>query len=389
VLARQGSEPTQGCPGKKVLTINSRDRLLHTLSFKPTDRIPLVEWAVRKATMREWIRQGYPQDTAQSVFLNLDPFYLNVPISLGLDPSFEERILSQDRHYKIWQDTLGAIRKDFTREDNPGFVTRTWLKFPVEDRAGFLEIKQRYDSTTASRYPDNWQVRATMLNQAPVASHLSIPYLFWTARDWMGFENLCLAFYDQPELVDEMFTFLTDFIIETLTRGIDRLQLDMVELKEDMAYKMAPMISPELFRRFMLPHYRRLIDFLKGRGTRFVYVDCDGYPGGLIPLWLEAGIDGISPCEIAAGNDLLALRRAYPQLVLFGGIDKRVLTQSEPAIYTEVMGKVPQLIAQGGYIPHIDHAIPFDVPLHLYLYYRRLITALAHGENAPQPRLDG
>jgi len=368
------------------MTMNSRERLLRTLAFQPTDRIPLIEWSVRKATMREWIRQGYPPDVSQPVFLNLDPFYLNVPINMGLYPSFEEKVISQDGSYKIWQDRLGAIRKDFSQEDNPGFVTRTWLKFPVEDRDGFLAIKERYDSASDGRYPDNWPARAAMLDLAPVASHLSIPFLFWTARDWMGFENLCLAFYDQPELVDEMFEFLTDFCIKTLERGIGQIQIDMVELKEDMAYKLAPMISPELFRRFMLPHYTRLIAYLKSHGVRFVYVDCDGYPGKLIPLWLEAGVDGVSPCEIAAGNDMLRLRQAYPDLVLFGGIDKRVLAQNEKAIYDEVMGKVPQLIERGGYIPHIDHAIPFDVPLKLYLYYRRLITAVACGEPVPPPR---
>ncbi len=88
----------------------------------------------------------------------------------------------------------------------------------------------------------------------------------------MGFENLCLAFYDQPELVDEMFEFLTDFCIRTLERGIGQVQIDMVELKEDMAYKLAPMISPELFRRFMLPHYKRMVAYSRVKGVRFVYV---------------------------------------------------------------------------------------------------------------------
>lgn len=365
--------------------MNSRERLLRTFAFLPVDRIPLIEWPIRQATLREWISQGYPPDVPQHVFFDLDPAYLAVPINMGLHPEFEEKILETNENYKIWQDNLGATRKDFIREDNPGFVTRTWLKFPVLDRRDFLEMKKRYDHSDPARYPDNWKLRADALNRAPVATHLSIPFLFWTVRDWMGFENLCLAFYDQPELLDEMFSFLTDFIIETLKRGIDDLRIDIVELKEDMAYKGAPMISPELFERLMMPHYLRLINFLKSHGVRFVYVDCDGYPDGLIPLWLKAGVDGISPCEIAAGNDLSLLRKQYPSLVMLGGIDKRVLSMNEKAIYQEVVLKVPSLIEKGGYVPHIDHAIPYDVPLRLYLYYRHLITAIAYGESLPLP----
>src|SRR5690606_15858635 len=113
---------------------------------------------------------------------------------------------------------------------------------------------------------------------------------------------------------------------------IKKVKIDLVELKEDMAYKNAPMISPKMFRRFMLPHYIRFIEFLKSNGVKVVYVDCDGYPGGLIPLWIEAGVDAMSPCEIAAGNDLIAIRKEYPKFGLMGGIDKRSLAKDKKTI---------------------------------------------------------
>ena len=368
--------------------MNSKDRLMNTLLFKPVDRIPLVEWNVRKATIREWVKQGYPEDANQKSFFDLDPFYISVPISLSLYPAFEEKTLEEDGKYRIWQDNTGAIRKDFAEIENPGFVTRSWLKFPVENREDFIEMKKRYDSSEPCRYVENWPLRADIIANAPVASHLSVPFLFWTVRDWMGFENFCLAFYDMPELIDEMFGFLTDFYIETLKRGIKELKIDMVELKEDMAYKNAPMISPEMFRRFMMPHYKRFISFLRENGVRFVYVDCDGYPGGLIPCWIECGVDGMSPCEIAAGNDLLKLRKEYPGFALFGGIDKRELAKNKKAIYNEVMSKVPALIEKGGYVPHVDHAVPFDVPLKNFLYYRELMKKIAYGEPVAEPEND-
>ena len=359
--------------------MNSRERMLRTLKFQTVDRVPLIEWPIRQATMREWQNQGYPEGVSYRDFFDLDTAYMDIPIHMGIYPAFEERILEQNGKYKIWQDNLGAIRKDFSRDDNPGFVTRTWLNFPVHDRESFLEIKKRYDSCDPNRYPDNWRLRFAVLNDLSVATHLSIPFLFWTVRDWMGFENTCLAFYDMPNLIEEMFTFLTDFCIETIKRGIHNLNIDIVELKEDMAYKHAPMISPDLFRRFMLPQYRRLITFLKSNKVQFVYVDCDGYPGDLIPLWLEAGVDGLSPCEIAAGNNMIELRRSYPGLALFGGIDKRELAKDKQAIDHEVMSKVPWMIKKGGFIPHVDHAIPFDVPLANYLYYRKILTEIVYG----------
>lgn len=114
-----------------------RERLIKTLKFEPIDRIPLIEWPVRTSTMREWIKQGYPEGIVPEVFFNLDTSYLNVPIDVGMYPLFEEKILEQDENYKIWQDSLGAIRKDFLKDATPGFVTRSWLRFPVSEY-GFL-----------------------------------------------------------------------------------------------------------------------------------------------------------------------------------------------------------------------------------------------------------
>lgn len=365
--------------------MTNRERYIRTLTFQSVDRVPLVEWGIRGSTMREWLKQGYPEGMSSERFFDLDPFYNGVPINMGMYPMFEEKILEDTGVYKIWQDNLGAIRKDFSQDANPGFVTRSWLSFPVKDREDFLKMKERYNSAEPNRAPKNFKEQARILNMGVNPTHLSIPYLFWTARDWIGFEPLCMMFYDDPDLLHEIFTFITDFCIAVLKDRIDEINIDLVELKEDMAYKHAPMISPEMFRKFMFPHYRRLIDFLKGHGAKLVYVDCDGYPGGLIPEYIEAGVDAISPVEIAAGNDPLKLRAEFPKFGLMGGIDKRELTKTPKEIYQEVIKKVPAMLEKGGYIPHIDHAIPHDIPLENYLYYRALLTDVVLGKDVREP----
>jgi len=360
--------------------MTQRERYLRTLRFEPVDRVPLIEWPIRGATMQRWISEGYPEGVDPQVFFSLDTNALEAPIELGMYPKFPEEILSVEGNYKIWRDELGAVRKDFLKDATPGFVTRSWLKFAVEDRKDFEQMKKRYVSAQKERYCADFARRAHILNQGVVPVHLTISYLFWTIRDWVGFENLCLMFYDDPALVEEMFDFLTTFVIETLSPVIDDIDIDIVELKEDMAYKHAPMISPAMFRRFMYPHYVRLISFLKSHGAKIVFVDCDGYPGNeLTALWLDAGVDAVSPCEIAAGNDLIQLRKDFPKLGMFGGIDKRALAQGKEAIDREVFSKVPWLLEHGGYIPHVDHAVPHDVPLENYIYYRKLLTRIVYG----------
>ena len=99
------------------------------------------------------------------------------------------------------------------------------------------------------------------------------------------------------------------------------------------------------------------------------WLDSDGNVEELIPLWLESGINGVYPMEVAAGMDVVKLRREYGKdLLMTGGIDKRVLARDRKAIDEELEAKIP-LAEQGGYIPHIDHAIPHDVPYENFAYY--------------------
>jgi hypothetical protein len=362
-----------------------RERFVNALSFRPVDRIPLVEWPVRESTMKAWQEQGYPEGTEPQAYFGLDTLHIGVPIDLGMMPPFEETIIERTADYKIWRDSLGAVRKDFAEDRTPGFVTRSWLEFPVKDREDLKRMAARYRADDPGRYPPLWIERARCLTRSLVPVHLSVPFLFWTARDWMGFEGLCMAFYDSPALLEEMFAFITDFSIAVIERGIGDVEVDIAELKEDMAYKHAPMISPEMFRSFMLPHYRRFIDYLKGRGVKLVYVDCDGNPEALIPMWLEAGVDAMSPCEIAAGVDPIGIGGRYPGFAMLGGIDKRILACGRREIDAEVSSKVPLMIERGGFVPHVDHAIPPDVSLDNYLYYRTLMSRAAHGQPLGAP----
>lgn len=68
----------------------------------------------------------------------------------------------------------------------------------------------------------------------------------------------------------------------------------------------------------------------------------------LVLLWLEVRINLISPFEVAAGNDVVAIREMYGKDLIIGdGIDIRALIKGKEAIREEAMSKVPFLLEQG------------------------------------------
>ncbi|MDP6154248.1 MAG: hypothetical protein QF785_12780 [Phycisphaeraceae bacterium] len=90
-------------------------------------------------------------------------------------------------------------------------------------------------------------------------------------------------------------------------------------------------------------------------------VDSDGLVEELIPVWLEAGVRCNSPVEVAAGNDLPAMRRRFGERMAYqGGIDRRAIAAGGQELREEI-ARIKPVIDGGGYIPSCDHGVPANV----------------------------
>ncbi len=151
------------------------------------------------------------------------------------------------------------------------------------------------------------------------------------------------------------------------------IPIDMASWWEDMAYNLGPLISPVWVQRLMVPNYRRVNEDLYRRGTGLIGVDSDGNCEKLIASWLEAGNNCIFPDEVAAGSDVVDLRRKFGRdLHLIGGIDKRALARGPEAIRDELEQRLP-LVSQGGYLPAVDHNVPPDISFEDYSFYQHYL----------------
>ena len=107
------------------------------------------------------------------------------------------------------------------------------------------------------------------------------------------------------------------------------------------------------------------------------------YPSGLrgdvwklLPLWIEGGVTVVYPFEVAAGMDIVEVRKAFPKLGIISGIDKRVIAQGKAAIDRELEAKVPFMLQHGGYIPTVDHHVPPDTSFENFKYYREKLNQI-------------
>jgi len=368
-----------------------RERFIQTLTFGNPDKIPLQPGGPRESTLRVWHAQGLPEGKSHTEALweelGLQPEAKTLNISAGVSfrmiPEFEEQVLSHEDGHYIVRDWMGAITEisdefDYTYIRNArDFVTRKWHRFPVQTREDWQEMKKRFCMDTPGRFPDDFEDRANLMKCRDYVSGISFNGPFWQLREWLGMENLCMMFLDDPDFAGEMIEYWTGFIEQLLIKMTKTFVPDFVHMSEDMAYKAHPMISPAMTREFLLPAYRRWIKILQTAGVPVIDMDSDGYVGDLISIWIEAGINVCDPIEVAAGNDIVKFREQYGRKMAYrGGIDKRAIAAGGGIMEAEVMRVVPPLLKDGGFIPSCDHGMPPDISWQNYIEYARLLAKL-------------
>ena len=369
--------------------MTERERHIATLTFGQPDRVPFAPGGGRKSTLAAWHTQGLPPDVHDyhayvRELLGIEPAVVDgLPwpdIDFRMMPQYEEKVLERREGSIVVQDWKGNVceisdQYDVTYLRNAiDFVTRRWIRCPVESRADWPAMAARYDAGDPRRFPANYAESCAMWRKRNSPLGLSFSGAFWQLREWLGFEGLCMLLIDDPDFAMEMTRFWDDFVARLLRKVFRDFVPDFVLVNEDMAYKVKPMISPAMTRRFLLPAWQHWAQICREAGVPIYEIDSDGYVEDLIPVWIEAGFIVNSPQEVAAGNDLPRLRREYGTRMAYrGGVDKRAMAKGGPALRAEI-DRLRPVIDAGGYIPSCDHGIPADVSWPNFVEYCRLLA---------------
>ncbi len=374
------------------MSISNRERFLEIARFeRPNDLyVGTFFHEFWRETIHCWIQQGAPASLTDSRFrgdyFQFDHMRLLREVISGLlqirskvgtkeayfpfppiVPLFDHQVVEEDERTITIINEGGQKAKIFKNDPQK---MPLYLDHPVRDWDSWNEYKKRLDPKTPERYPAGWEAYSERVNRMDSSICMMVGGFFGFLREWMGLEKLLYTFYDDPTLIEDMMDQILYLNIEVCKKVLKDIRVDWVLFWEDMAYKSGPLISPAMFRKFMMPRYRKITDLLRSKDIDILMVDSDGNMGELVPLFLECGVNGHWPLEVAAGNDAVALRKEYgSDLILAGNIDKRAFLKGKAAIREEIMAKVPFLLEKGGYFPSIDHLVPPDVTLENYIYF--------------------
>ena len=358
--------------------MNHRERLVGVLSHGEVDRVVDYEFGLWEQTYDRWVDEGLPPTSEGPAAAFAEYFRTDEVespgVSMGrladLKLGFEEKILEEKGHHLVIQDKTGVIYEKLRPE--LGASIPKYLKFPIETRKDWEKFRDdQLDPGTPGRLPEDLEgaIAKAKICDGPVSVYCGS--LYGRIRNYMGVENLSYAIYDDPGWVEEILDHIMTLVFTGLEKLAGKVAIDIATWWEDMCYKNGPLVSPDWVGRYMVPRYRRIMDFLREHnGCRLGIVDCDGDIHPLTDAWLRGGVNCMFPLE-AAHTDTIELHKKYGSAMgLRGGFDKRALIAGPAAIETEFARLMP-LIKKKCIIPHVDHLVPPDVSFANYRYYRR------------------
>jgi uroporphyrinogen decarboxylase len=190
----------------------------------------------------------------------------------------------------------------------------------------------------------------------------------WALR---GFERFLLDLIEKPGVACAILDCFTDIYIENTVRVIEAAGglLDMVYTYDDVGMQRGLLMSPRMWRKYILPRHQRLNAAIRAARypVKIMYHSC----GAVFPLIGafvdEMDIDVLNPLQPRAqGMDLARIKAEFgDRLAFHGAVDiQHTLPHGTPqAVRDEVRERCRVLGPGGGYICTSAHYIQADTPL--------------------------
>ena len=238
-------------------------------TYAMTPGIPFLkrefDWNEGYFGLDKWHEQGMPKDVAKEEAFDLDEPGNHMLSGCGwiwgaFVPEFEKKTLEIQGDHELVQDPAGRKVLYFKGQTFKDGVMPTYVDHPVKDMKTWTEnVKWRLDPAAPGRFDDLEQTmqdakehagRGEVIMQYIVGGYMYLRALF-------GSEDLCMAFYDMPEVIHdcmEAWLKVTDAVI---ARHQEHLTIDEFFFDEDICYNHGLLISPNMVREFLVPYYQQ------------------------------------------------------------------------------------------------------------------------------------
>ena len=388
--------------------MNSKERLLAAINREEADHIPLYSWCFGFSppenlrwkrndkevkywyTMRLEHIHTLPEPWDISDDFRRVKTWLNLGLDDVLDVSFpwsihpevkikdwkEENILC-----RIYETPKGEILQKVKKTEEeipPGWVIQAdelkliedfnlqrTVKFPVSIKEDLAKIKFLLCKPNKKQIED-YKERISLIKK--FSAENGVLAQGWSAFGmdgviWlMGIENAIIAAMTEQDFFQEVVETVYNFDLMRTKMMIDAGGIDIIVQRG--WYSSTDFWSPKLFRQYVLPNLRKLVELVHQRGLKFAYVMTTGVMTFIEDLE-EAGVDllyYVDPGQDKVDLNLLQ-EKLKGRMAVAGGVNtSTILTRGNPAEIKEAVFKFVDTLGKKGVILSPVDALFPDTP---------------------------
>ena len=341
------------------------ERAYRLLRHQEADRVAVFD-SYWQETIQRWQSEGLAEGTDLGKEFGHDVALFGFDMTLG----FPEEVLGEDERTVTVRGAYGMTERRWKSQSGPPQMLGT----VIGDRASWDEHKHRLEPSERRMPRGSADAFRSCFEDKGRFCCFSALDPYEHAWRYFGVENLLIAMAAEPDLAAEVFDTSAELIL-AMARRYDELGIELhgCWLWGDIAYRNAPLFSPDAYRRLLQPAHKKIYDHFRSRDLPCVY-HTDGDIRVLIPDLMEAGVTCLHPLEAKAGLDVRKLKGEYgDDLAFFGNIDIRVMGGTREEIEEEVRSKLSVAKVGGGYLYHSDHSVPPSVSLDNYRFVLEMV----------------
>ncbi len=357
------------CRSRWKGTLSDRQRFNRQMHYQSVDRCFNMEFGYWEENFKEWdlfVKNGIRNNDEADLFFGFDRTVV-VSGCIGMNPTFEERAISETDTTRILQNEDGLIAE--VPRDGHDTIPH-YLRASIVSPEDWHRVKEeRFRLDDPARRVDVEALRRQHPEDRGYPLGVHCGSMIGKIRNMLTLEGIAYAMYDYPDMVEDMVETHCRMAELFLDQVLGRIDFDYAAGWEDIAFKNGPIVGVPFFRDVVVPRYKRIGRKLHAAGIDLWYTDCDGDVRPLLPFFLEAGINCLFPFEVNSCTHPKVLLDEYGKdLRIMGGFDKIEMGKGPEAIRRYMDSLVP-LVERGGYIPFCDHRCPPNVKPADYLYY--------------------
>ena len=243
--------------------------------------------------------------------------YIRFCREVGYDYAFMVTGFSLKRSLQVAGDTAGAQNwpdgQRYWQDEAKGPI-QTWSDFesyPWPAAEGMSHAGLEYVNATV---PDGMKVAAFMYGG-----------VFENSTWLMGLEQFSFALQDQPDLVEAICQRVGGLSAATAAQVASLDNVGMVFLSDDLGFFSGTLVSPKVIRRYILPHYKKIVDAVHAAGKLVVFHSCGNMYKLMDELIDDIGIDAKHSFEDKILPVEEVHRRWGDRVAVLGGVDMDLL----------------------------------------------------------------